>query len=187
MNKGHILSIIFGTSLVLVILYEDLLWKTLWIYEPIILSTIGVGCFFILINAMRYRNWRVVMTIATSSLIAGAIYMSRSEWLKSEPVLEARLIDDLSVLNLTLREDNTFEIIPDTWIGTFEEFTGEYQIEGNRIIFLDKPYESNFIPDTVDIYNDKIILNGDISEPDTSFARYFEIQLNLLVNLNNCR
>ena len=122
------------------------------------------------------------MIIAASSLIAGAIYLPKTEWLKSKPVLKARLIDDLSSISLVLRKDNSFEIIPVTWMGAFEEFTGQYQIMGNKIIFLDEPYDNNFIPDTVDIYKDKIILNGDITEPDTSFARYFEIHLNLLDN-----
>ena len=108
------------------------------------------------------------------------ILLSQAEILKRKPVLKARLIDDLSSLDLTLMEDNTFELIPVTWMGAFEKFEGKYDLLENRIIFLDKPYDKGFIPDTVDIYEDKIIMNGDISKPDTSFANYFIIEFNLI-------
>lgn len=180
MNKPNALPTIFGTSLVLVIIFEKLLWQTLWIFEPILLAIILTGCFFILLNALLKKKWRTALIIATSVLIALAIYLPRTELLKSKPVLKARLVDDLNALNLTLREDNTFELIPESWMGTFEEFTGKYEVLENRIVFLNRPYDNDFIPDTVDIYKDKIILNGNINKPDTSFARFFEIHLNLL-------
>lgn len=180
MNKLNISSVIFGTSLVLLIIFKEHLWRTLWIFGPILLAIVGIGCFFIMLNAILRKHWQPVLIISVSALIAGAIYIPTTELLKSPPVLKARLIDDLSGLSLTLREDKAFVLVPETWMGESEKFNGRYEIDGTRIIFLDEPYDNDFIPDTVEIYKDKIILNGDINKPDTSFARYFEIQLNLL-------
>jgi hypothetical protein len=137
------------------------------------------------LTSLLNKNWKNAISILVSGLIAGAVYLPETELLKSKPILKARLTDDLSGLSLTLREDKTFELVPETWMGTFEVFTGNYKIDEKRIIFLDKPYDSDFIPDTVHIFKGKIILNGDVKKPDTSFARYFDIRLNLLENPDN--
>ena len=64
-----------------------------------------------------------------------------------------------------------------------QNFKGNYNLVYNKIIFLDKPYDNNFIPDTVTIYNDKIILGFDKeSKPITDFATYFDITQNELKN-----
>ena len=115
-------------------------------------------------------------------LISLLIYLPHSELLKSKPVLKASLNDDISSLRLTLRANNTFELEPATWMGTLDVFTGKYKIEGTNIIFLDPPYDNGFIPDTVVLYHDKIILNGDLTSPDTSFANFFQIRMNELEN-----
>ncbi|WP_188460432.1 hypothetical protein [Marivirga lumbricoides] len=182
MKKHNVLPVIFGASLMLVIIFEEFLYRKIWVFEPILIAIIGIGSFFILLNSLMKKNWKNAIIISLSGLIAGTIYLPRTELLKSKPILKARLIDDLSSLSLTLREDKTFELVQETWMGTLEAFTGKYQIDGTRIIFLDEPYDNDFIPNTVDIYNDKIILNGDINKPDTSFAQFFDIQLNLLKN-----
>lgn len=129
---------------------------------------------------MLRLNWKFVALIIIAILIAGTFVWSNTELLKSKPVLKAILVDDLTHLNLTLREDKTFELLPMTWLGSSNAFTGKYRMQGNKIIFLDRPYDNEFIPDTVDIFEDKLILNGDITQPDTSFARYFTIHLDLL-------
>tara|TARA_R110001592_G_scaffold204537_1_gene454596 strand:+ start:2136 stop:2690 length:555 start_codon:yes stop_codon:yes gene_type:complete len=178
MKRKSTSAIIFGALLVLSIQFENLLWETLWIFQPILLTIIGIGSLIILLNALIRKHWKSVTVIAISILLAVSIYLSRTEFFKSPPVLKARLIDDLSGISLTLREDNTFELIPESWLGASDEFKGAYQIDGNKIIFLDKPYYNSFIPDTVNIYRDKIILNGDLAKLDTSFANYFSIYFN---------
>ncbi|TRX50659.1 hypothetical protein FNH22_25395 [Fulvivirga sp. M361] len=180
MSKPNVLAIVFGTFLLLATIFESFLWRTLWFLEPVLTMIIGLACFFTWLIGLLNKDWKSVFIITFSSLIAGMILLSRTEILKSEPVLKARLIDDLSSLNLTLREDNTFEFIPVTWMGAFEKFEGKYQLQENKIIFLDEPYGKGFIPDTIDIYKDKIIMNGDLSKPDTSFANYFIIEFNSL-------
>ncbi|UII27191.1 hypothetical protein LVD15_01830 [Fulvivirga maritima] len=185
MNKHHLLPIIFGSLLVLMILFEKLLWRTFWIMQPVPILIVAVGCFFILLNSLIYKKRKNAIIILASGLIAVLIYLPRTELLKSKPVIKASLIDDLSALRLTLRENHSFELVPETWMGTFEEFTGKYQIDGKRIIFLDQPYDNDFIPDTVYIYKEKILLNNNLNEPDTSFSNFFDIQLNLLEKPDN--
>jgi len=114
----------------------------------------------------------------TSGLISSLFYLLDTELFKSEPVLKATLIDDLSGIDLILREDHTFDLQSNSFIGTYEKFSGDYLLDSNKIIFLDRPYDNNFIPDTIYIYDDKIVLNHVLAKPDTSFANYFNIRLN---------
>jgi len=94
--------------------------------------------------------------------------------------LSAILDDDRSYLELRLRKDNTFEMISNYMFGE-DIYEGEYKLSGNKIIFLHKPYDNDFIPDTVYIIQDKIILrfyeNG---EPVTGFSADFDIKINKL-------
>jgi hypothetical protein len=86
------------------------------------------------------------------------------------------------VINLTLRKNNTFEVSIAT-IFSEHNFKGKYKLINDKIIFLDKPYDNNFIPDTVSISNDKIILKFDKdNNPVTDFATYFNITKNILKN-----
>ena len=90
--------------------------------------------------------------------------------------------DDLSVINLTLRRNNTFEVSVAT-IFSSQNFNGKYKLIDDKIIFLDKPYDNEFIPDTLTIDKDKIILKFDKDmKPVTDFATYFDINLNKLKN-----
>ena len=103
-----------------------------------------------------------------------------TEVFKSETVLEAVLDDDRSAIQLVLRADSTFEIRTNT-IFSNEEFEGRYKLLGKQIIFLDKPYDSGFIPDTVSIVKDKVILQFEKGgEPIVDFATYFTIKQNHL-------
>ena len=81
-------------------------------------------------------------------------------------------------MNLVLRENNKFELQSYHMFGD-EWFKGEYKLQGNKIIFHNKPYDNNFIPDTIVILDDKLILNFDEAGiPNTQFASYFEIKFN---------
>lgn len=102
-----------------------------------------------------------------------------TELFKSKILMKAVLVDDLSSLELKLRNNNSFELVPRTYLGSSEKFTGEYTIEQNKIIFNNRPYDNSFIPDTVYIIENKIILEFNaVGEPDTSFANYFRIDKN---------
>ncbi len=65
-----------------------------------------------------------------------------------------------------------------------ESFIGHYQLVKNKIIFLNKPYDNDFIPDTLTIINDKLVMEVDSSgNPILSYGNYFSIEQNKL-NLN---
>lgn len=94
-------------------------------------------------------------------------------------VLDAKLIDDLSAIDLTLYEDSTFYLQAHSPFGTTYEKEGSYKLLKNQIIFLEHPYYNDFIPDTIYIIKDKLIreFNED-GTPNEDFARYFEITKN---------
>lgn len=123
---------------------------------------------------------RLILINCVFILIASLGSISDMNYFKSEKVLEAKLIDDLSSLTLILRENNQFEVQSETWMGPSDSFMGNYKIEGNKIIFLDRPYDNGFIPDTVLIFKDKILIKGNEQKPDTTFANFFSVRINKL-------
>lgn len=94
-------------------------------------------------------------------------------------ILDAKLIDDLSAIDLTLYEDSTFYLHSHSPFGTTYEKEGNYKLLKNQIIFSEHPYVNDFIPDTIWIIKDKIIweFNED-GTPNEDFARYFKISRN---------
>ncbi|MCB0540939.1 MAG: hypothetical protein KDE33_25740 [Bacteroidetes bacterium] len=100
------------------------------------------------------------------------------------PVLKAILIDDLSSINLNLYSDNTFQIYSNDLMGEGDSYLGKFQLRGDTIIFLDKPYHNDFIPDKIFKVEDKLIrAYKDDGSIDTSFASFFEILKNdLMIN-----
>lgn len=92
-------------------------------------------------------------------------------------------MDDLSAIHLTLRANNTFEMVSSNMFYD-DVYKGEYHILDNKIIFKDERYPNDFIPDTVTIIEDKIIIRFDEKgNPVKDFATYFDIKKNLINNL----
>lgn len=172
-----ILSAIISVLLVLAVLLEDQLWLATWVFAFIFLGLIGLAWFIFLTTAISKSEWKSFWFLIIALIISVGIYFSRTEYFKSQIILEARLVDDLSSISLILRENQRFEIIPHTWAGSFEKFTGRYQFADDKIIFLDEPYDSDFIPDTLTVFGDKILLHPTLTEPDTSYVRHFQVIL----------
>ena len=64
-----------------------------------------------------------------------------------------------------------------------EEFEGKYRLQGDKLIFFDKHYNNDFIPDTLTIGRDKIYFQFDSTGKLLSnFAAYFSIRQNKLGN-----
>lgn len=94
-------------------------------------------------------------------------------------VMRAKLMDDLSAIDLILYKNNEFKVWAHNPFGTTSKKNGKYRIEENKIIFLDKPYINDFIPDTVFIIDNKVIIEfKNDSIPNIDFARYFDIKTN---------
>ncbi|WP_222597367.1 hypothetical protein [Hyunsoonleella aquatilis] len=77
--------------------------------------------------------------------------------------MTAILKDDLFHYTLILREDGTCENNVNGFLGFKEQFSGTYKIDGDTIIFTQKPYDNNFIPDTLllDKKQNAIFINRD--------------------------
>jgi len=112
--------------------------------------------------------------------IVGVDQLLKSEILKDKILLSALLKDEKSSLKIILRENGKFEVLSSYMFGE-DVFVGDYKLLENKIIFLDKHYDNGFIPDTVFIIQDKIILKFDKNgEPLTEYASFFQIETNEL-------
>lgn len=178
MNR-KIISIIISSLFLLGIVFRDYLYYKFWIISHLILLAISIG--LILVIFVNIKKDRKYLIISSASLCIGllVVLISETELVKSKIIFEAVLVDDLSSLTLRLRENNDFELIPITFLGYSKPYTGEYKVQDNKIIFLDRPYDSDFIGDTVYIIDKKLIVRFDSRGiPDTSYANYFRIDKN---------
>ncbi|MCJ8167101.1 hypothetical protein MKJ04_19825 [Pontibacter sp. E15-1] len=162
--------------------FQEQLFKQLWIIALVPLVISGLLTFLIFAWAIVYHS-RVGLTCGLIALSAiGLGELLKSELLKSKIVLQATLKDDLSYMHLTLRENQKFEMVSSHMFGD-KEYIGKYKLIGDKLIFLDKVYDNSFIPDTVFIWNDKIILkHRENGEPEIGFASYFDIKKNTIKN-----
>ena len=127
----------------------------IWIY---FFSSFGSYC--------SDRNCTIISEKNRTALILGLSIIgtvtiteiATSELFKSERILEATLVDDFSSIHLILRKNEKFEVRSTYFYGPDKIFNGTYEIQNSKIIFKEKPYNNDFIPDTVFIYEDKIYL-----------------------------
>jgi hypothetical protein len=89
----------------------------------------------------------LIVFLVTTSLI-------EADFFKSKIVLKGTLKDDLFYYTLLFREDGTCENNVNGFMGFKESFKGNYKMAGDTIIFIVKPYDNDFIPDTL-LYNKK--------------------------------
>ena len=89
----------------------------------------------------------IAHSIVIISIISLNIY--HSELLKSKAVLTGVLKDDLFHYRLVFRENGTVENRINGFMGFSETIYGKYTFEKNLIIFSEKPYKNDFIPDTL--------------------------------------
>lgn len=110
-------------------------------------------------------------------------YVYQSDLLKSKVIMSATLQDDIYNYKLTMRENGKCEIKVQGFMGFEETFYGKYVLKKDTIIFLEKPYENDFIPDTllIDRKQNAIFVAKDSSNKfDTikTFLNHFEINKN---------
>ncbi|MBK7970367.1 MAG: hypothetical protein IPK08_16290 [Bacteroidetes bacterium] len=95
--------------------------------------------------------------------------------------MTATLKDDLYYYTLVFRENGTCENQVSGIFGFHEVFHGKYKFQADTIIFTKKPYDNNFIPDTllIDRKEKAIFINkekqGNFSTKK-EWLNYFEIQ-----------
>ncbi len=117
---SSIISFLFVT----VIIFRESLYDRFWIFAglPILVLTIGI-LFIIFLNLKKDRSAFYISIIA---LLLGFSIMivEETEIFKSRIVLKALLVDDISGLELTLRENYKFELLPETYLGRKESING---------------------------------------------------------------
>jgi hypothetical protein len=173
-------TVIFGLLFLLSYLLQDLLWEKLWVWSFLLMILLAVIFIVIFVVGLIKKDRKVIPILIAAVVVICTTELLKSETFKSPKLLQATLHDDRSVINLTLRKNKTFEVSVAT-IFSNQNFDGKYKIMDDKIIFLDKPYNNDFIPDTLTIRNDKIILRFDKSNnPITDFATYFDITQNQL-------
>ena len=181
-SRYNIWIIAIGLPVLILYLFQDPLYNRFWIFPFFLLILLGLVFFTIIIVGLvkRYRSAQAILILTILTVIVAETF--KSELLKSDKVLEATLKDDRSALHLTLRKNNTFQMTSVTMFSN-KDFNGKYKLNSNKIIFLDKPYDNDFVPDTLSIINNKLILRfTDKGEPNTDFASFFSINLNKLKN-----
>ncbi|WP_396153166.1 hypothetical protein [Flavobacterium sp.] len=177
-TKYHLFTLGTGTLFLITYFLQDYLWEKIWLFSviPLLLFVIAFFVFFVLSITNKNRKG-----ILIGILILGIISTSElinSEVFRSKKILEATLMDDLSAIHLTLRADKKFEMVSSNMFNE-DVYKGNYHIIDNKIIFEDKRYSNDFIPDTLTIIDDKIILRFDVNgKPVTDFATYFDIKKN---------
>lgn len=181
-RKYHLLTFLVGSLFLVTYFLRHFLWDKIWLFSfiPLVLFGMSFLGLFILTITTKNRNGIliglvIIGTICLSELITLEIF-------KSKKILEATLIDDLSAIHLTLRADNRFEVVSSNMFNE-DVYKGSYLIINNQIIFKDKRYSNDFIPDTLTIIGDKIIVRFDKNgNPITDFATYFDIKRNQIKN-----
>jgi hypothetical protein len=163
-----------GLAIVALTFFDDFIFESWMISFPVIFGIGGLFLTLCILGMLRQNNYYFKLFVFGSlGILAGNLY--DPEMFKSPRTLEAELVDDLSRMTLILRNNNNFELSSQDLFST-QVYSGKYVRNNNQIIFLSRPYDNDFIPDTVNIINDKIILRSVEGVPDTSFASYFQIQ-----------
>jgi hypothetical protein len=178
-NYGLLIILATGLPLVLSLLFLD----EVGLFRFLLLAGFFGFIFLVsLVIVIDRANWKAAKTGGVLFGLLVGVSLANTEYFKSPTILEAWLKDDLSGLHLYLRENGKFELVA---VSLFSEetFKGKYKLEGNQIIFLDRPYNNDFIPNTLTIWQDKVVIgyNG-VGEPDLGFAHYFQIQKNRINN-----
>jgi len=177
-NKYFKLTLVLGLLFLATYILRVYLFEKFWIFALLPLGLFGLAFILFFILTITKKNKRGILI---GILIIGTIFVIElfsSELFKSKKVLEATLMDDLSAIHLTLRADNTFEVVSSTMFSE-QTFKGDYILIDNKIVFKDRPYDNDFIPDTLVIVGDKIICRFDKNgNAITDFATYFDIKRN---------
>ena len=119
----------------------------------ILLAALFIFSFFETIISTIKRGFRSnKIKVVSHGLVLSTILLTilfQSELLKANRVLTATLKDDLFHYTLVLRDNGTCENEVSGAFGYEEVFHGKYKLHGDTIIFSKKPYDNNFIPDTL--------------------------------------
>ncbi len=172
---GWMITDFYGGMIIYLIMYSWFIIPLIIIYAITFLTT----CIRILINGIKSNKIVFyVHMIGLISILSFSIY--NSELLKSRILLDATLIDDLSSINIILRENGTYESIASGMLGYSDKDTGKYLKKNDTIIFLNRSESDNFIPENaiIDLKDSAVYYErnsiGQFKKVKT-FANYYKI------------
>ena len=154
-SKTEIVAIISGIGILSWILTHFYGGMILWFVSyPIVGIIIFLLYIFSLIDSLisiiNKKKSKIKLTvhsfIITTILI---INLFESELFKSDRIMSAVLYDDLFHYRLIFRENGSVENEAGGAFGYSETYYGKYKIVDDLIIFSKKPYDNDFIPDTL--------------------------------------
>ena len=172
---GWMISDFYGGMVIYLIMYS-------WIIVPLIIIYV-ITLLITLIRVIRNgakKNKLLLYTHMFGILMIVSFNVYQSELFKSRILLDATLEDDLSNINLVLRENGHFTTTTTGMFGYYDRISCKYLKDNDTIIFLKSPYSNDFIPKKV------LVVKQDSAiyfEKDTNgkfkrekiFANYFKI------------
>lgn len=162
MKKFEVIAIVFTiTMIICIFLFSINASMVLFVFHMLILPFVVL--YFIsvvetIISLIRKGFKKNKIKVICHALVVLAIAVSNvysSDIFKSKTVLKARLVDDLFFYTLIFREDGTCETEVDGIFFYKDLIKGRYQMKGDTILFIEKPYDNNFIPDTMLVDRDE--------------------------------
>ncbi len=139
-----IISDFFGGMILFMIAYSVIVIPILLLYIFSIFDTI-----LSLIRKGKMISRVKLIVHMIIFLVIAMLNIYHSEIFKSEKIMSAVLNDDLYSYRLIFRKNGVVENQVNGMLGYSKTYFGEYKIEEKLIIFIKKPYENNFIPDTL--------------------------------------
>lgn len=172
---GWMISDFYGGMVIFLIMYRWIIVPLLIIYAITFLITL----IKIIRNGVK-TNKLLLSTHIFGIIMIVSFNLYQSELFKSRILLDATIEDDLSNINLVLRENGQFTTKTTGMFGYTERISGKYLKHNDTIIFLKNPYSNDFIPKVVLIdKQDSAIYfkkdsNGKFNREKT-FVNYFKI------------
>ncbi|MBC7555828.1 MAG: hypothetical protein H7195_02580 [Chryseobacterium sp.] len=171
-KKFYLLTLFVGVIFLTTYFLQDFLYRKMWIFTLIPLYLFGIIFLILFIISIIKKNKIILLMGIMIIMIISITELFTSELFKGKKILEATLKDDLSSMHLILRDNNKFELMSSD-IFTQEVYKGKYELLKNKIIFEDKPYINSFIPDTLTIINNEIIIRFDKNETSNRLRNLF--------------
>ena len=141
---GWIITDFFGGMVLYLIAYWIIVFPIILLYVVSFVETL----ISLIMNGSR-KNKTKLVAHGTVILVIILFNLYHSELFRPKRILTATLRDDLYHYTLIFRENGRVENRASGIFGFSETFNGTYLIQGDKIIFTKKPYDNDFIPDTL--------------------------------------
>lgn len=141
---GWMITDFYGGMFIYLLSYPYIILPLLVLYAISLIET--------LISVIRkgFRESKMKIICHAIVLLGTAIQnLYYSDLFKSKRIVTATLKDDLFHYTLVLRENGSCENNISGMFGYTERLNGIYVLRQDTIIFTKKPYDNNFIPDTL--------------------------------------